>query len=264
MSNRETPSLPEGYWTAQVAGAWYLFNPWDVLVAGPADVVTLQRRAWYDVWRRIDSELHEEAAAFYDNTRPLQELPRLRQFFGMVDPDAKGGPESKDWSNAVTPAGRRRSLVTGSLIVIAALMAAMARMAPDFQRPTARTIRHEHSTSVSIVVPTHPISRPNRTTVAGLAQAAGKMQTHTTTPHFRRSPTATYVVMVGKFGSSAAANEVMHSIQRKGYVVRVVPRGAFSEVMTPPIRTLTQAESVLRGLEAVGLQAELVAWREPQ
>lgn len=241
-----------------------MFNPWDVLIAGPADVSTLQRHAWYDAWRRIDSELHEEAAAFYDNTRPLQQLPRLHQFFRLVDPSAKSGPESKDRSNAVTSTGRRLSPVTRTLIVIAAFIAATTRVAPDSQRPTARTLRDEHSTSLSIVVPRHPISRADRTNVAGVARAPGKMQTHTTTPHFRRSATATYVVLVGKFGNSAAAAEVMRSVQRKGYIVRIVPRGAFSEVMTPPMRTWTQAESVLRGLEAVGLRAELMAWREPQ
>ena len=265
LSNREPPSLPEGYRTAQVAGAWYLFNPWDVLVAGPTDAVsTLQRHAWYDAWRRIDSELHEEAAALYDDTRPLQELPRLRQFFQMVDPGAKSDPESKDWSTAVTPTGWWRSVVAGSLTVIAAFMAATARLAPDSQRPTARMVGHELSTSVSVVVPRNPSSRPYRTTVVTVPRTSRKMQAHTTTSHFRRPPTAAYVVIVGKFGSSATAEAVMRSIKRKGYVVRIVPHGAFSEVMTPPMRTRTQAESVLRGLEAVGLQAKLMAWREPQ
>src|SRR5215467_11693463 len=111
MSNRETLSLPEGYWTTQIAGAWYLFNPWDVLVAGPDDAAAVQRHAWYDAWRRIDRELHEEATAFFDASRPLHELPLLHEFFRMLGSGAKIGPASEKRSHAVTSGWRRSALV---------------------------------------------------------------------------------------------------------------------------------------------------------
>jgi cell division septation protein DedD len=261
MRNRETPSLPEGYWTTQVAGAWYAFNPWDVLVAGPADAATVQRHAWYDAWRRIDRELHAEAAAFYSDGRPLHALPHLREFFRMLAAGAKTDPASEARSHAVTPSGRRRpTLVAG--VVIAVLAAATAGIAPEPPRPLSHTVDREYPMPASTAAQNHPASRPHQLRVATIVQPAAPTRTLATTVRIRGVSKTAYVVLVGKYASSSAAEKVKRLVQRKGYVVHVVPYGLFSEVITPPLPTRRQAEGVARGLEAVGLQAKLMTWRE--
>jgi cell division septation protein DedD len=253
-------SLPEGYWTTQIAGAWYLFNQWDVLVAGPADAATVQRHAWYDAWRRIDRELHEEATAFFDASRPLHELPHLHEFFRMLSSGAKIDPASEKRSHAVISGWRRPTLVVS--IVIAVFAAAAARIAPEPPRLTSHVIDREYPMSASTAAQNHPAFKPHQLRVAKIVHSAERPHTLATKASIRHSSKTAYVVLVGKYASAAAAETVKRLVQRKGYVVHVVPDGPFSEVITPPLPSRRQAEGVARGLEVIGFQTQLMAWRE--
>jgi SPOR domain len=71
---------------------------------------------------------------------------------------------------------------------------------------------------------------------------------------------AAYAVTIGTYANQANANQVKHFAQRKGYIVRVVPRGALTEVVTPPYASKAQAERVVRGFAAIGLPAHLTSW----
>lgn len=263
MGESDELVLPGGYWATQIAGAWYLFNPWDVLLAGPTDAATAHRHAWCDAWRRIDRELNDEVAAFRDGTRLLQDLPTLRQFFRVWDTVAKGGPEPNERANAAWPSGWRRATLVAS-VVIAALVSTVLQIGPERYRPAVGTIEHQRADQASAAVQKLPSSAPHQAIAGGTAPPPRITKTGvpSTTSRVRRQPGAAYVVVVGMFESSAAAEQMKRLVQRKGYVVRVVPHGAVSEVMTRPMRTRMQAEYMARGLEAVGLQAQLVVWRE--
>jgi hypothetical protein len=79
--------------------------------------------------------------------------------------------------------------------------------------------------------------------------------------HWR--PIVAYVISVGEFTSPEAADQLMHLIRSKGYIVDVARRGAVAQVVTPPYRTLRQAEYVVHGLEGLGLPANLEARQLP-
>jgi cell division septation protein DedD len=76
-----------------------------------------------------------------------------------------------------------------------------------------------------------------------------------------RRPRNAYAVTLGTFVTAAHANRIKHFVQSKGYIVRVVPRGALSQVVTRPYSNRTQAERIARGLLAAGLPAQLTSWR---
>jgi hypothetical protein len=71
---------------------------------------------------------------------------------------------------------------------------------------------------------------------------------------------AAYAVTIGMFANQANANQIKHLAQRKGYIVRIVPRGTLTEVVTPPYGSKAQAERVVRGIVAIGLPARLTSW----
>src|SRR5690348_9161319 len=262
MGERDELVLPGGYWATEITGGWYLFSPWDVPLAGPVDAAAVQRHAWRDAWRRIDRELNDEDAAFHDGTRSLQDLPKLRQFFHMWDAAATGGPESEERSTAARPSHWRQATLV-AITVIAALAAAALEIGPGPQRPAVSTMEHKPAAQVSAtLVQQRPLSTPHHAIVAGVVPSVAKAGVAPTKSRAFQPSKAAYVVVVGTFESSSAAEEVKRLVQSKGYVVHVVPQGAVSKVMTAPMRTRTQAEGVARGLEAVGLQAQLMVWRE--
>ncbi|HKX17716.1 MAG TPA: hypothetical protein VJT33_06880 [bacterium] len=278
MDQHDELILPGGYWAAHVAGAWYLFNPRDVLLAGPADAATAHRHAWCDAWRRIDRELKDEVAAFRDGTRSPQDLPNLSQLVRAWDAVAKSGSELKEPAGGArgeagsapqTPeslggSSRWWRATLAASAVIAALVTAVLQIGPERYRPTVGTIEHKRAEPASAVIQKRPSSTPHQAIVAGTATSPHRMKAGvpSAASHVRRPARTAYVVVVGTFESSGAAEDMKRLVRRKGYVVDVVPHGASSEVMTRPMRTRMQAEYVARGLEAVGLQAQLMVWGE--
>lgn len=275
MNAQDELILPGGYWAAQVAGAWYLFNPRDVLLTGPADAATAHRHAWCDAWRRIDRDLKDEVAAFRDGTRSARELPNLSQLVRAWDAAAKGDSAPTEVSSAArgeahsaprTPefAGRssrwRRATLVASA-VIAALVTAVLQIGPERYGPVG-TLEQKRTEPASAVIQKPPSSTPHQAVVTGTASLPHTTAVRSATSQVRRPSKTAYVVVVGTFESSTAAEDMKRLVQRKGYVVNVVPHGAVSEVMTRPMRTRKQAEYVARGLEAVGLQAQLMVWGE--
>jgi len=73
-------------------------------------------------------------------------------------------------------------------------------------------------------------------------------------------PRAAYAVTVGTFASPAHADRMRHLVQRKGYIVQIVPRGTLSQVVTRSYPSRAQAERVARGLAGAGLPARLTSW----
>lgn len=278
MDQHDELILPGGYWAAQVAGAWYLFNPRDVLLAGPADAATAHRHAWCDAWRRIDRELKEEVAAFRDGTRSPQDLPNLSQFVHAWDAVAKVGSEPKELSSearreahsgprTLASVGGSSRWLRATLVasaVTAALVTAVLQIGPERHGPAISTIERKRAEPASAAVQKLPSSPPHQAVVTGTAASPHSVKAGVppTTSRVRRPVRSAYVVVVGTFESSSAAEDMKRLVQRKGYVVDVVPHGAVSEVMTRPMRTRMQAEYLARGLEAVGLQAQLMVLGE--
>jgi cell division septation protein DedD len=121
----------------------------------------------------------------------------------------------------------------------------------------------EHKPAVPVpgtVVQKPPVSTPHQAIVAGVVRSVAKAGVLPTAPQDQRPRKAAYVVIVGTFENAKAAEEVKRLVQRKGFVVHIVLQGRVSQVMTAPMRTRAQAESVTRGLEAVGLHPQLKAW----
>lgn len=278
MNEHDELTLPGGYWAAQVAGAWYLFNPRDVLLAGPADAATAHRHAWCDAWPRIDRELKDEVAAFRNGTHSPQDLPYLSQFVRAWDAVVQGGSVPGELSRAAHrephSAPRRPESVgrtsrwgratLAASAVIAALVTAVLQIGPEGYGPAVGTIEHKRTEPVPAAVQKLPSSTPHQAIVTGTTSLPHRTKAgiRSTTSQARRPARTAYVVVVGTFESPGAAEDMKRLVQGKGYVVNVVPHGAVSEVMTRPLRTRMQAEYVARGLEAVGLQAQLVVWGE--
>jgi hypothetical protein len=259
MGNREMLSLPDRYWVTQIAGAWYLFNPWDVLISGPADATTLHRHAWRDLWRRINQQPNDEIGAIRDGTRSLQELPAVRQSFRLSDTVEEVGAESDTLPNVARPPRWRPSTMVASAMITAFVVTAFG-MGPPPDKPILRTVHHEQSLPASAAAQSHPVSVPRKAVVTNVIRSVGITARLVRTSRVYRPPTVAYVVVVGRFESSTAAENLKHLVQSKGYIVHVVLYGALSEVITRPLRTRRQAENVARGLEAAGLQARLMAW----
>jgi cell division septation protein DedD len=163
-------------------------------------------------------------------------------------------------SDAAWPS-RRATLVAST--VIAALATAVLGIGLGGHRPAVSTTVYKPAAQVSATaVQKRPLPAPHQVIAAGVVPPVAKAVVPHTTSRILPPPKVAYVVVVGAFESSSAAEEVMHLAQRKGYVVHVVLQGAVFEVMTAPMRTRTQAEGVARGLEAAGLHAQLKVWRE--
>lgn len=256
---RSNRALPDGYRVRQIDGVWYLLDDRNVMLAGPADAATVEARAWSDVWRRIETEIDDGIAALRAGRRPAHELRRLRQYFRMWNDVAKVGAESAKPPSAPEP-GFRRVTGTAALAAAAALVivatsiargpggVTLLRQAEPHAGRAAGVLAKLAAVSVSAgavevvpsIAPAPPVSRAAR-----------------------RPPVAKYAVRVGNFASAAAAEQMLHLVRQKGYIVDVVSRGTVSQVVTRPYRTRTQATYVVRGLEDIGLPAELIAWRMP-
>jgi cell division septation protein DedD/GAF domain-containing protein len=187
------------------------------------------------------------------------ETGRLHEYFPMWDADAKVGPEPADRSSPARPFGWRQALV--AVTVIAVVATAVLEFGPKPHGPAVRPMEQKPAALVSVTaVQKRPVPAPHQTIVAGVVPSVAKAGAPPTTPRALPPRKAAYVVVVGTFESATTAEEVKHLVQSKGYVVHVVLQGTVSKVMTAPMRTRAQAESVARGLEAVGLHPQLLVW----
>lgn len=270
MEGRQHLSLPDGYWAREVDGAWYLFDQRNVMLAGPADASRIEQYAWRDVWCRIDEDIDDEIAAFQAGVRSLHELPRTRQYFRMWDDVANLRSEPKTGLIRIEPGFRR---VIGAVAVAAAaafiIVATGAARGPGGLTLWPRPDRNAGQASATFPKPlVAALANVGNVELVPRAQAEPAPPTppRATPPAqrtARRRPVVKYAATVGSFASAASAQRMMHLVRRKGYIVDVVPRGQLSEVVTPPYRTRRQAAFVVRGLEEIGLPAELTAYRMP-
>ena len=257
---RRNRGLPDGYRARQIDGVWYLFDNRNVMLAGPADAATVEERAWRDVWRRIDTEIEDDIAALRAGRRPLHDMRRLRQYLRMWGDVAKVRAESEK-RPSVPQLGFRRMIGAAALAAAAALVIVAASIARG--PGVAALFRHpeQHAGQAAGVTP----KLAARTASVGAVEAVPSIAP--TPPVIirtaRRPPVAKYAVRVGNFANAATAQQMLHLVRQKGYIVDVVSSGAVTQVVTRPYRTRTQASYVARGLEGIGLPAELIAWRMP-
>jgi cell division septation protein DedD len=254
-------SLPDGYWARHVGGAWYLFDPEDVLLMGPEDGVTVEEYAWRDVWRWIDQDKEHEVAAFRAGTRPLQDLRRVRQHLRILDVVTERHPELEKQPSRAELIGWRTFAVASAAAAAAFVLGASGGSIPILNR---------HTAPVSAVFP-KPFGSAGQDAGAPPLRAVAASDAPDTTPraaaraHRPARPrlTAKYAVSVGTFASRATAYRMMHFVRSKGYIVDVMLSGTVSRVVTAPYRTRTQANRVAHAFEEIGLPAQLTAWRMP-
>jgi len=270
MEGRQNLSLPDGYWARQIDGVWYLFDHRNVMLAGPADAATVEEHAWRAVWRRVGEDIQDEIVAFQAGVRSLHELRRTRQYFRMWDDVAniRSAPEPR--LTRMEP-GLRRVVAAAAVAAAAAFIIVAMSVARGPSGLTLWPRPGQNAAQVSATFPkplTAALANAGTTEVVPHAAVTPAPVTtpRTTPPAYqtaRRRRIVGYAASVGSFASHASAERMMHLVRRKGYIVDVVPRGAFSEVVTPLYRTRSQAGYVVRGLVEIGLPAELTAWRMP-
>lgn len=161
-------------------------------------------------------------------------------------------------------AAKQRWRVRGPAMVATGLAAAAAAVLigfagvpqrPDLvSRPNGRTARVPGPGAATMLSKSAPAGTSAVTRPAGAPSHPRRL------PSIQaRAVTAAYAVSAGRFLSAAAAERMKHVAGRKGYIMIVVPRGALSELTTPPYRTREQAERIAHGLRAAGVPAQLVA-----
>jgi SPOR domain/GAF domain len=139
---------------------------------------------------------------------------------------------------------------------------------PAVPTPAAPTMERKTAAQVSATVVQKspvpsPVPTPHRAIAAGVVPPVTKPVAPPATPRVVGPRKTAYVVVVGTFESANAAAELKRLVQSKGYVVQVVQQGEVCKVMTPPIRTRTQAQGVAHALKAVGFQPQLTVWPGP-
>jgi len=186
------------------------------------------------------------------------EAGKLHEY--MWNAVAKVGAEPGERANAARPSRWRQATLVASA-VIAAAAAAVLEIGPELHEPAIRTMEHKPAAQVSATaVQKRPVPTPHQTNAARVVPSVAKAGVPPTTSRALGPRKSAYVVVVGTFESTNTAEEVKRLVQSKGYVVHVVLQGRVSKVMTTSMRTRTQAEGVARGLEAVGLQPQLMVW----
>lgn len=144
----------------------------------------------------------------------------------------------------------------------------LARGHETAQAHTPPLVRRNESTE-AFTPPAVPSESPSRRVVARERPAAAAvarpipLRAHRARAHqpVHRAIRAAFAVSVGTFVSPESAAQVKHLVQSKGYIVRIVPVGTLSQVVTPPCANRLQAERVARGLLATGVPAQLTSWR---
>jgi cell division septation protein DedD len=257
-------SLPEGYRVRAIRGQLYVFDPQGIPLHGPKDPSLLETYAWRHAWRQIERELNQEVADLHAGVRPLHALRRLRQYLHMLD-EAAGGMDDREQRKARQRAARTRAFAAGALVASAAAAAVLLllplgpdgtqeRMARLARFPASRpgpAILAKHSAPVSSAKPASERSAGARGRRAATGVAASRRT------GARRPASARYAVSFGQFVDAATAENMMHEIRRKGYVVYVARIGDDFLVVTAPYRSRAQAERLAGALQEIGLPAQL-------
>jgi SPOR domain len=161
---------------------------------------------------------------------------------------------------------KRRRRVRGPVMIAAGVAAALAAGLIAFAE--APPDRGQRGAELSVMISVMPAvrvesSRARRAPAEPLVRTAGPMARRIAFKAADIRKAAAYTVSVGSFANAAWADNVKHVVRGKGYIVDVVSRGGVSQVTTRPYRTRAQAERIVRGLEAVGVRALVLAWRVP-
>ena len=191
------------------------------------------------------------------------EADGLQELSPMWDVVAPVGPESLQRSDPVGPSRRRRAALVAGTVIAAVATGAVLGIGLRPHGPAVRTIEHKPAAQISaIAAPKPPVPTPHRAIATGVVPSVAKPRVPPATSRTIRPRRTAYVVVVGTFENANTAEEMKRVVQSKGYVVHVVLQGTVSKVMTAPMRTRTQAEGVARGLEAAGLQPQLIVSQE--
>lgn len=196
-------------------------------------------------------------------TAGAHEAGALQELSPMWNAAATVDPESRERSEAVGRSRWRQATLAASTVIAAVATVTVLGIRPAPHVRPVSTMEHKPAAQVSATaVQKRPVPTPHRAIAARVVPSVAKAGAPSATSRLLRSRKAAYVVVVGTFENANTAVEVKRLVQSKGYVVHVVLQGTVSKVMTAPMRTRMQAEGVARGLEAVGLQPQLMAWQE--
>jgi cell division septation protein DedD len=260
-------SLPDGYSVREVEGRLFLFDPQGIPLHGPKDPSQIEAYAWRHAWRHIERELNEELADLHANVRPLQKLPRLRQYMRMLDAVAQR-PRAVE-----QPPVRRGMVAWSALAASAATIAAIFLIAPLRTALVPERTAHPAASSQPA---TTIAARPSAPALPAQPRDSGNVQETPTTRALETSretvsatrasshqPTpAKYAVSFGEFVNRTAADTMMHLIRSKGYIVYVARIGEEFRVMTRPYHTRAQAERLVNALQEIGWPVQLATARE--
>lgn len=270
--------LPDGYRVSEADGSLRLFDPQGTLLEevpkGLAGTAEIRSRAWLDAWEHIERELKDEMRAFRQGTRPLHDMPRMRQYMRMLDAMAK------------EPAQARERTARGRFIAVMALATAAAAAAVVILATTPMPISQspqDAPESIRVAPPT-TISAPKEPAAAGIAKprrkppvsaavksraagrAAGTRPTRTVGAAGGAaglSAITGYMVGFGEFASRAPAEIQMRLVRAKGYIVYVTQVGNSFQVVTRPYRMRDHAERLANALNEIGLPTTIRAATTP-
>ncbi len=270
--------LPDGYSVNEAEGFLRLFDPQGALLEeapkGFAGTAEIRSRAWLDAWENIERELKDEMRAFRQGTRPLHDMPRMRQYMRMLDAMAKEPAHARERTS-------RGRLIWGMALATAAAAAAIVIMAtapvPIAQAPQEAPETITVTPPATISAPKEPasasVSKPKRKSpvriaVRGLASSRVIAGRPTRTVGAAGgaaglSAITGYMVGFGEFASRAPAEIQMRFVRAKGYIVYVKQVGDSFQVVTRPYRMRDHAERLANALNEIGLTATIRAATTP-
>ena len=252
----ERLSLPDGYSAKCVDAVWCLFDPHGTPLLSSADATAVEIDAWRDVWRRRHEDFVNECAM----SRAGAGLPDI---CGRRDaPDAPRNVAERHATAEKRPerTGRiRRQVFTAAAAGAAAgLVIGLAGVEKIHEGATPLATPNQQAGVAAVTVPKPLGSISDKAVDREAPNARTALRSRRVT---RPRSKTQYAVSVGNYANAATADRMKHLVRSKGYIVDVVPRGAVSQVATPPYRTRAQAERVARALEEIRLPAHLVARR---
>ncbi|MGH2372332.1 MAG: SPOR domain-containing protein [bacterium] len=268
-------SLPDGYRVSEADGSLRLFDPQGTLLEevpqGLAATAEIRSRAWLDAWEHIERELKDELRDFREGTRPLHDMPRVRQYMRMLDAMAKEPAQARE------RAGRGRFIAVMTLATAAAAAAVVILATtplPISQGPQEAQEGIRITQPATISAPPEPstagVAKPRRKSPAS-AEVKGRASSRMVAmPRPARTVGAAggaaglsaitgYMVGFGEFASRAPAEIRMRLVRAKGYIVYVTQVGNSFQVVTRPYRMRDHAERLANALNEIGLPTTIQA-----